>query len=165
MDDKLMSQFVDLVKSSVTQTITELNNKSGEYEGQISELNGQLTAKDAKIAELNAALEAANATIAEKEQAITAQTTELNSLKDANAALEKDKKLAELNSVLAGFTAEEQALAQAEIDAFKADPTSVELVRKSKETHTNEQNSAGSAPDIFGGVADPQSDGDADIYG
>lgn len=176
MDDKLMSQFVDLVKSSVTQTITELNNKSGEYEGQISELNGQLTAKDAKIAELNAALEAANATIAEKEQAITAQTTELNSLKDANAALEKDKKLAELNFVLAGFTAEEQALAQAEIDAFKADPTSVELnsitnkicvelVRKSKETHTNEQNSAGSAPDIFGGVADPQSDGDADIYG
>ena len=100
----------------------------------------------------------------------------LRSLKDANAALEKDKKLAELNSVLAGFTAEEQALAQAEIDAFKADPTSVELnsitnkicvelVRKSKETHTNEQNSAGSAPDIFGGVADPQSDGDADIYG
>ena len=53
-------------------------------------------------------------------------------------------------------------MAYAEIDAFKADPTSVELnsitnkicvelVRKSKETHTNEQNSAGSAPDIFGG--------------
>ena len=176
MDDKLMSQFVDLVKNSVTQTITELNNKSGEYEGQISELNGQLTAKDAKIAELNAELEAAKATIAEKEQAITDQTAELNSLKEANTALEKDKKLAELNSVLAGFTAEEQALAQAEIDAFKTDPTSVELnsitnkicvelVRKSKETHTNEQNSAGSGPDIFGGVADPQDNGDADIYG
>lgn len=176
MDEKLMSQFVELVKNSVTQTITELNNKSGEYEGQISELNGQLADKDAKIAELNAALATAQATIAEKEQAITAQTTELNSLKEANTALEKEKKLAELNSALAGFTAEEQALAQAEIDAFKADPTSVELnsitskicvelVRKSKENHTNEQNSAGAAPEIFGGVADPQDNGDADIYG
>lgn len=176
MDEKLMSQFVELVKNSVTQTITELNNKSGEYEGQISELNSQLATKDAKIAELNAALDAANATITEKEQAITSQTAELNSLKETNTALEKDKKLAELNSALAGFTAEEQALAQAEIDAFKADPTSVELnsitnkicvelVRKSKETHTNEQNSAGTVPDIFGGVADPQSGGDSDIYG
>ncbi|MCM1220759.1 MAG: hypothetical protein NC548_40340, partial [Lachnospiraceae bacterium] len=162
---------------SVTQTITELNNKSGEFEGQISELNSQLTEKDAKISELNAALEAANATIAEKDQALTTQTTELNSLKEANTALEKEKKLAELNSALAAFSAEEQALAQAEIDAFKADPTSVELnsitskicvelVRKSKENHTNEQNNAkNNTPDIFGGVADPQSDGDSDIYG
>ena len=173
MDEKIMGQFVELVKTSVNQTITELNNKSEEYEGKISELNGQLAAKDAEIAELNEKLSAAQADVAAKDQTIEAQNTELNSLKDTNAALEKEKKLAELNSALSEFSAEEQALAQAEIDAFKADPNSVELnsitskicvemVRKNKEAHTNEQNSA---PDIFGGVSSPEDKGEVDIFG
>lgn len=173
MDEKIMGQFVELVKTSVNQTITELNNKSEEYEDKISELNGQLAAKDAEIAELNEKLSAAQADVAAKDQTIEAQNTELNSLKDTNAALEKEKKLAELNSALSEFSAEEQALAQAEIDAFKADPNSVELnsitskicvemVRKNKEAHTNELNSA---PDIFGGVSSPEDKGEVDIFG
>ena len=173
MDEKAMSQFVDAVKDSVTQTITELNSKNAEYEGKISELNGQLADKDAEIAELNEKLSAAQADVAAKDQTIADQAAELNSLKETNATLEKDKKLAELNSALAEFTPEEQALAQAEIDAFKADPTSVELnsitskicvemVRKNKEAHTNEQNNA---PDIYGGVNDPGDVGDVDIFG
>lgn len=173
MDEKAMSQFVDAVKDSVTQTITELNSKNAEHEGKISELNGQLADKDAEIVELNEKLSAAQADVAAKDQTIADQTAELNSLKETNATLEKDKKLAELNSALAEFTPEEQALAQAEIDAFKADPTSVELnsitskicvemVRKNKEAHTNEQNNA---PDIYGGVNDPGDVGDVDIFG
>ena len=173
MDEKTMGQFVELVKTSVNQTITELNNKSEEYEGKISELNSQLATKDAEIAELNEKLSAAQADSAAKDQTIEAQNTELNSLKETNAALEKEKKLAELNSALAEFSPEEQALAQAEIDAFKADPNSIELnsitskicvemVRKNKETHTNELNSA---PDIFGGVTAPEDKGDVDIFG
>lgn len=173
MDEKTMGQFVDAVKDSVTQTITELNSKNAEYEGKISELNGQLADKDAEIAELNEKLSAAQADVAAKDQTIADQAAELNSLKETNATLEKDKKLAELNSALAEFTPEEQALAQAEIDAFKADPTSVELnsitskicvemVRKNKEAHTNEQNNA---PDIYGGVNDPGDVGDVDIFG
>lgn len=173
MDEKTMGQFVDAVKDSVTQTITELNSKNAEYEGKISELNSQLADKDAEIAELNEKLSAAQADVAAKDQTIADQAAELNSLKETNATLEKDKKLAELNSALAEFTPEEQALAQAEIDAFKADPTSVELnsitskicvemVRKNKEAHTNEQNNA---PDIYGGVNDPGDVGDVDIFG
>ena len=173
MDEKTMGQFVDAVKDSVTQTITELNSKNAEYEGKITELNGQLADKDAEIAELNEKLSAAQADVAAKDQTIADQAAELNSLKETNATLEKDKKLAELNSALAEFTPEEQALAQAEIDAFKADPTSVELnsitskicvemVRKNKEAHTNEQNNA---PDIYGGVNDPGDVGDVDIFG
>lgn len=175
MDEKLMSQFVELVKNSVSQTITELNNKSEDYEKQISELNSQLAAKDTEIAELNTKIKTAEAEAAEKAGAIETQTAELNSLKEANTALEKEKKLAELNSALAEFTPEEQALAQAEIDAFKANPATVEInsitskicvemVRKNKELHTNEQNNAG-APDIFGGVADPKDKGEVDIFG
>ena len=173
MDEKTMGQFVDAVKDSVTQTITELNSKNAEYEGKISELNGQLADKDAEIAELNEKLSAAQADVAAKDQTIADQTAELNSLKETNATLETDKKLAALKSALAEFTPEEQALAQAEIDAFKADPTSVELnsitskicvemVRKNKEAHTNEQNNA---PDIYGGVNDPGDIGDVDIFG
>lgn len=174
MDEKVMGQFVELVKTSVTQTITELNNKGEQYEGQISELNGQLAAKDAEIAELNEKLATAQADLAAKDEAMEAQTSELNSLKEANATLEKEKKVAELNSALSEFSAEEQALAQAEIDAFKADPTTVEInsitskicvemVRKNKEIHNAELNNG--APDIFGGVSSPEDKGDVDIFG
>ena len=174
MDEKMMSQAVELIKSSVTQTINELNNKSGEYEKKIAELNDAVAAKDAEIAELNEKLNTANASVAEKDQAIESQTNELNSLKEANAALEKEKKIAELNSALAEFSQEEQDLAKAEIEAFKADPMSVEInsitskicvemVRKNKETRTVELNN--SAPDIFGGVNSPEDDGDVDIFG
>lgn len=38
----------------------------------------------------------------------------------------------------------------------------VEMVRKNKETRTTELNNA---PDIFGGVASPEDDGDVDIFG
>ena len=173
MDEKMMSQAVELIKSSVTQTINELNNKSGEYEKKIAELNDSVAAKDAEISELNEKLAAANASVAEKDQTIESQTAELNSLKDANTALEKEKKIAELNSALAEFSQEEQDLAKAEIEAFKADPMSVEInsitskicvemVRKNKETRTTELNNA---PDIFGGVASPEDDGDVDIFG
>lgn len=174
MDEKMMSQAVELIKSSVTQTINELNNKSGEYEKKIAELNDVVAAKDAEIAELNEKLNTANASVAEKDQAIESQTNELNSLKEANAALEKEKKIAELNSALAEFSQEEQDLAKAEIEAFKADPMSVEInsitskicvemVRKNKETRAVELNN--SAPDIFGGVNSPEDDGDVDIFG
>lgn len=174
MDEKVMGQFVELVKTSVTQTITELNNKSEQYDGQISELNSQLAAKDKEIAELNEKLTAAQADVAAKDQTIEAQTTELNALKETNATLEKEKKIAELNSALSEFSAEEQALAQTEIDAFKADPTTVEInsitskicvemVRKNKEIHNAELNNA--APDIFGGVSTPEDKGDVDIFG
>lgn len=173
MDEKILSQFVDAVKGSVTQTITELNAHDDEYEGKISDLTGQLAEKDTEIADLKEKLSAAEADVATKDQTIAEQTAELNSLKETNASLEKDKRLAELNSALAEFTPEEQALAQAEIDAFKADPTSVELnsitskicvemVRKNKEAHTHEQNNA---PDIYGGVTDPADAGDVDIFG
>ena len=151
-----------------------MNNKSGEYEKKIAELNDAVAAKDAEIAELNEKLNTANASVAEKDRAIESQTNELNSLKEANAALEKEKKIAELNSALAEFSQEEQDLAKAEIEAFKADPMSVEInsitskicvemVRKNKETRAVELNN--SAPDIFGGVNSPEDDGDVDIFG
>lgn len=173
MDEKQIGQFVEQLKTSVTQTITELNNKNEEYEGQIAALQAQLSAKDAEIAELNEKLSTAEANAAAKDQTIADQTTELNELKDANAALAKEKKLAELNAALNEFSAEEQALAQSEIDAFKADPDAVEInsitskicvemVRKDKENRANQRKN--DSPDIFGSVAAVEDKGDVDIF-
>jgi len=173
MDEKQIGQFVEQLKTSVTQTITELNNKNEEYEGQIAALQAQLSAKDAEIAELNEKLSTAEANAAAKDQTIADQTTELNELKDANAALAKEKKLAELNAALNEFSAEEQALAQSEIDAFKADPDAVEInsitskicvemVRKDKENRANQRKN--DSPDIFGSVAAVEDNGDVDIF-
>lgn len=110
---------------------------------------------------------------AAKDQTIADQTTELNELKETNAALAKEKKLAELNAALTEFSPEEQALAQAEIDAFKADPDTVEInsitskicvemVRKDKENRANRQTN--NSPDIFGGVTTVDDKGEVDIY-
>ena len=173
MDEKQIGQFVEQLKTSVTQTITELNNKNEEYEGQIAALQAQLSAKDSEIAELNEKLSTAEANAAAKDQTIADQTTELNELKDANAALAKEKKLAELNAALNEFSAEEQALAQSEIDAFKADPDAVEInsitskicvemVRKDKENRANQRKN--DSPDIFGSVAAVEDKGDVDIF-
>lgn len=173
MDEKQIGQFVEQLKTSVTQTITELNNKNEEYEGQITALQAQLSAKDTEIAELNEKLESAQADAAAKDQTIADQTTELNELKETNAALAKEKKLAELNAALTEFSPEEQALAQAEIDAFKADPDTVEInsitskicvemVRKDKENRANRQTN--NSPDIFGGVTTVDDKGEVDIY-
>ena len=173
MDEKQIGQFVEQLKTSVTQTITELNNKNEEYEGQIATLQAQLSAKDTEIAELNEKLESAQADAAAKDQTIADQTTELNELKETNAALAKEKKLAELNAALTEFSPEEQALAQAEIDAFKADPDTVEInsitskicvemVRKDKENRANRQTN--NSPDIFGGVTTVDDKGEVDIY-
>ena len=174
MDEKLMSQFMDSVKTTVSEAISSATNRNEQYESRIAELNSQIEAKDAEIAELNAKLTDANAEVAAKEQTIESQNTELNSLKQANSELEKKKKIAELNSALADFSDEEQALAEEEINAFKADPTSieinsitskicVEMVRKNKEAVHTEQNSA--APDIYGSIGDPDDKGDVDIFG
>ena len=173
MDEKQIGQFVEQLKTSVTQTITELNNKNEEYEGQITALQAQLSAKDTEITELNEKLESARADVAAKDQTIADQTTELNELKETNAALAKEKKLAELNAALTEFSPEEQALAQAEIDAFKADPDTVEInsitskicvemVRKDKENRANRQTN--NSPDIFGGVTTVDDKGEVDIY-
>ena len=172
MDEKLMSQFADSMKAAVATAISEASNRNEQYESRITELNAQIADKDAQIAELNANLEAANADIAAKTQTIENQNAELNSLKDANISLANDKKVAELNAALNEFSEDEQGLAKEEIDAFRADPASMEInsitdkicremVRMNKEAVRTAQNS--SAPDIFGGVGEPQED-DGNIF-
>ena len=168
-DEKMKNEFAQIVSG----VVAELNSKWDEYyakvmekEAEITQLRADIEFKKAEIAQLRADNEKYQAEVAAKEAGIT----EMNAM---ISELNKEKKFAELNSVLAEFTAEEQALAEAEINAFKEDPNSIELnsitskicvemVRKNKEAHTTELNNA---PDIFGGVTSPEDKGEVDIFG
>ncbi len=172
MDEKALNQFVSDIKDSVATAVAETNSKNADYEKQISELNEQIAAKDNEIAELNKKCKKFEDEAAEKDTKISEQNTEITTMKETNAALEKEKAISELNAALADYTPEQQAFAQTEINAFKEDPTKVEInsviskictemVRVSREAKkTHEQNSA---PDIFGLVVEPGKKGDEDV--
>lgn len=130
MDEKILSQFVDSVKT----TIVEVNNKNSEYETKIIELNSVIVEKENSIVELNAS-------VAELQSALEAVTAEKNSIWEKQDVLYKESELlkeeiakakvkervGELNSSLAEFTEEEKAYAKDEIEAFNAEPMSCEI--------------------------------------
>ena len=130
MDEKMLSQFVDSIKN----TITETNSKNAEFEAQVSELNTKLSEKETEVTELNSKV------VSETERADKAEKT-IEELNEKIASLEaelmvckQDKKRGELNSAIADFTDDEKAFAQAEIDAFNADPMAVEINSRVTET-------------------------------
>ena len=178
MDEQTKKEISKMFADSVA----EMNSRWDEYWAK-------LAAKDAEIAQLKVAIEEKETEIArveaEKEQlradfeAQEAGITETNAkLTEANAKieeLEKSAKLAELNSALADFSEEERALAKDEIEAFQADPTSieinsitskicVEMVRRNKEAQAVIAEQNASAPDIFGAMKTPEENGEVNIY-
>jgi chromosome segregation ATPase len=129
------------IKAIVSQVIAEMNSHADEigkikadYEEQIagyvnmkaetdrftSELNEQIADLKDKVE----ALEAANqALTAEKET----MTSEMNALKSDLETAQKNKKIGELNKAIEGFSDEQKAYAQAEIDAFNENPLTSEI--------------------------------------
>lgn len=175
MDEKLLNQFVESTKSAVSEAVTELNSKWDEYyarvqekDAEIAQLRADIAAKEAELAQFRADYEAEAAKVALADAGLVEANAKIGEL-------EKDKKIAELNSALSDFTEEQQALAKDEIEAFKADPASfeinsitskicVEMVRKSREAQAQAQKDNASAPDIYGGVSTPEDLGDVSIY-
>lgn len=171
MDEKILSQFVDSVKT----TIVEVNNKNSEYETKITELNSVIVEKENSIVELNAS-------VAELQSALEAVTAEKNSIWEKQDVLYKEsevlkeeiakakikERVGELNNSLAEFTEEEKAYAKDEIEAFNAEPMSceinsivdkiyAEIGKKEKElekqNNVSEQNSTKpNVEDIFGEI-------------
>ncbi len=182
------------IRAIVTQVIGEMNSHAEEitkikadYEEQIagyvnmnaetdrftSELNEQIEDLKEKVE----ALEAANqALMAEKETA----TNEINSLKADLENAQKEKKIGELNSAIEGFSDEQKAYAQAEIDAFNESPLTSEINsvvdkiyagigRKSKEEEAkmaSEIHEDEGVEDIFSEVCSKadKTDDDVDIF-
>lgn len=129
------------IKALVSQVVEELS-------AHTSEINKCKEECAAKIAEANAALEtaisekneieASSQKIQEALDALQAEWDELNkkwnALWEEKVALEKAlgeakarERVGEMNAAIANFTDDEKAYAQAEIDAFNADPVASEI--------------------------------------
>lgn len=123
MDEKTLG----LITDSVKQTISEINDKSAQYETQIAELNSVIENSKKDVDTLTAEIETLKGAIAtmEAERETFWETKEalLKELGELKAA----KKIAEMNDALKGFTEEQKNFAKAEIEAFTANPVESEI--------------------------------------
>lgn len=178
MDEKMISQFSDIIKS----TITETNSKNSEYETQIAELNSQLSERDATIVELNTTVEQLNKALTDLKNEQETYWEQRQILEKEIAELKVAKRLEELDKALEVYSEEEQGYAKAEIEKFKEDPLSDEVeintittiikansydAMKAKEAEDakinaeiNSTKTVESLEDIFGAVANEETETD-----
>ena len=163
----VISAFKETRKAEMNEEISSLESKVTELNAKIAELNTQIEEKDKEIEELNRKCNEANAEVAKKDEEVNSKVEELNStIAEKDAELNKMKKanrVAELNQALSSFTDEEKNYAKEEIDAFNADPFSVEInqittkiestsYRKIREDQKNKNLEANSMKDEFDGI-------------
>jgi hypothetical protein len=185
MDEKIKNELMAAVASAVS----EVNSKWEEYwakvdalQADISQLKADIAQKEADIKQLQAdydkeyaAKEAAELGLTEANAAKEAAEASLNEANAKIAEMENAAAVAELNAALAPYTEEQRAVAQEEIDAFNANPGSVEInsiigkictamVEAARESKVIETNSANQI-DVFGMMDDAgdQDDGSADV--
>lgn len=185
MDEKTKNELMAAVASAVS----EVNSKWEEYwakvdalQADISQLKADIAQKEADIKQLQAdydkeyaAKEAAELGLTEANAAKEAAEANLNEANAKIAEMENAAAVAELNAALAPYTEEQRAVAQEEIDAFNANPGSVEInsiigkictamVEAARESKVIETNSANQI-DVFGMMDDAgdQDDGSADV--
>ena len=185
-DQKMEEKLKELMAAvtGISTGISESNSKWDEYwakvdglQAQITQLNADIKQKEAEIAQLRADFEKANAAQAAAEAGLTeanaAKEAAEAGLAEANskiAALENESAIAELNAALAPYTEEQRAIAKEEIDAFNANPGSVEIntivgkictemVRVSRENHISETNATNEI-DVFAITDSPKQEND-----
>lgn len=188
MDEKMKNDLMAVISGAMTET----NAKWDQYwaqvnakEAEISQLQADIKAKEAEIAQLRADYEKENAARILAEEGLTeansAKEAAEASLAEANAKiaqLEGESAKAELNAALAPYSEEQRAIAKDDIEAFNANPGSVEIntivgkictemVRVSREAHTAETNAASNI-DVFGMTDDTPAatsdDNDVDVF-
>ena len=123
MDEKLKNELMAVISGAISET----NSKWDEYyanvqakEAEIAQLHADVQAKEAEIAQLRADMEKYQAEKAAAEAGLSEANAKI-------AAMEDDKARAELNSALQPYTEEQRAIAKEEIEAFNANPGSVEI--------------------------------------
>lgn len=167
LQSEVISAFKDTRKVEVNNEINSLESQVAELNSKIAELNAQVEEKDKEIEELNRKCDEANAEVTKKEEEVNSKVEELNSAiaeKDAELnEMKKANRVAELNQALSSFTDEEKTYAKDEIDAFNADPFSVEInqittkieaasYRKIREDQKTKNLEANSMKDEFDGI-------------
>ena len=166
------------IKALVSQVVDEMSNHTSEINkckeecaAKIAEANQALEQAisekneiEASSQEIQAALEKLQAELQDLNKKYEELWEERKTLEKALAEAQAKERLNEMNSAIAEFTDEEKAYAQAEIDAFNADPITSEvnsvvnkiwegIGKAAKEKTVAEQNSANdTVEDIFSEV-------------
>lgn len=134
MDENQVKALIGQVVTEMLATSAELNKCKEECAAQVAAASEAVAAKDKQIEELNSQISSIQSELdackREKNELNTANETmqtEINSLKETIVESQKKEKIGELNAAIADFSDEEKAYAQAEIDAFNADPITSEV--------------------------------------
>lgn len=140
MNEELKNALSDLKSTIVSEVgktletnaqVSELEKTISELNAQVEELNGKVAEKENEVAELNKKCSETEAEVAKKDEELNAKCKELNEVIEKQEAelneIKKANKIAELNSALSDYSDEQKGYAKEEIEAFNADPFSVEI--------------------------------------
>lgn len=173
MDEKLKNELMAVISGAISET----NSKWDEYyanvqakEAEIAQLHADIQSKEAEIAQLRADMEKYQADKAAAEAGLSEANAKI-------AAMEDEKAKAELNAALSPYTEEQRAVAQEDIDAFNANPGSVEInsiigkictemVRVAREAGKVAETNASNI-DVFGMTEETKpnkDDGDVEVF-
>lgn len=173
MDEKLKNELMAVISGAISET----NSKLDEYyanvqakEAEIAQLHADIQSKEAEIAQLRADMEKYQADKAAAEAGLSEANAKI-------AAMEDEKAKAELNAALSPYTEEQRAVAKDDIDAFNANPGSVEInsiigkictemVRVTREASKVAETNASNI-DVFGMTEETKpnkDDGDVEVF-
>lgn len=136
-ENSKMEFTIDEMKNSIKEVISELNDKSQDYEEKISELNSTIETKDAEIAEkdgtiseLNASVETIKAALAKLEEDQKTWWDEREVLVKELAKAKVAEKLGEVNEALEKYSDEEKEVAKDDIEKLTSDISACEKVEE-----------------------------------
>lgn len=175
MNELEIKAIIEKTVEEVSARTAEMNQLKDDCNKKVNEANAMVetitTEKNEAIADadkIKAALEACQKERDEAYQKLDALYEEMRVLREELGKAQAEKRVGELNVALALFSDEEKAYAQAEIDAFNADPIASEInsvvskiyegigvqAKKDADAIVSEQNSASTTiEDIFSEVS------------
>lgn len=167
-------EIMEIVKNAIADTsaIKEA------CEAKVTELNSALEEKEAKITELNATIEQIQKALSDLQKEQEGVWQEREALEKELGQLRAEKRLGELNDVLANYSEEELKYAESEINSFKEDPMngSIDAIKskicvaivdkRNEDAKVSEQNSRreDETEDIFGEVNSVSEEEDTNIF-
>lgn len=127
-EEKLNMEFTEEMKNSIKEVISEMNDKSQNYETKILELNSTIKTKDAeiaekdeKISELNASVEQIQAALTELEDSQKTWWEERDVLIKELAKAKVAEKIGEMNEALEKYSDEEKEVAKEDIEKLTSE--------------------------------------------
>lgn len=134
-EEKLNMEFTEEMKNSIKEVISEMNDKSQNYETKILELNSTIKTKDAEIAEkderiseLNASVEQIQAALTELEDSQKTWWEERDVLIKELAKAKVAEKIGEMNEALEKYSDEEKEVAKEDIEKLTNEINACEKV-------------------------------------